>query len=182
MGKLTKISATAVAGAVLVGALAFTGSCGAADHPTQAPGPKPAPLTKDGLAAAITAYVQKDTQLKGGYFLFYDAADSEILALRLDQVHEDRVAHTGGEVYFACADLKRTLLTPEAAARFEKQKGDEVMYDLDFWLKRDEHGALRVTQIMVHEVAGKPRYEWHEEGGVWKQRQPTKAEDPEHPH
>ena len=109
-------------------------------------------------------------KLKGGYFLFYDPQDKKVLALRLDKVHRERVAHTGGEVYFACSDFRSfgSLELKEGGRAEFKQEGG-VIYDLDFWMKRDERG-LNVTQIMVHKVSGKPGYNWHEKEGVWKQK------------
>ncbi len=55
------------------------------------------------------------------------------------------------------------------ALKGSAKKGSSTVYDLDFWMKRDDRG-LHVTQIMVHKVAGKPRYTWHAEKGVWKRK------------
>lgn len=130
----------------------------AAEHPEHpASAAKPKPLTMDDVAVAIEGYIKDDTALKGGYFLYYDAAKKEVLMLALDKVHRERLAKTAADTYFACSDFK----TPEGK-----------VYDLDFWMKGTAEGQLKVTEIMVHKEAGKPRYNWVEEGGIWK-RQPV---------
>lgn len=163
------------------------------EHPTAAPEKtERQPLTKNQLADSIESYIQEDTELKGGYFLFYDRRDKKVLKLKLDHVHRERVSHTGSEVYFACSDLREHGTEKGEGSQTRaalKEKG--TLYDMDFWMKRDEDGDLHVTKIMVHKVAGKPRYEWYEVGGVWKQqpvsptsmepKQPKKPEHPEHP-
>ncbi len=126
------------------------------EHPTTAE-ETVKPLSTDELADAITTEVHRDTKLKGGHFLIYDKDQDEVLALQLDKVHRERVAHIGNDVYFVCAD-------------FKERRG--TMYDLDFWMKRDDKG-LHVNEITVHKVDGKARYNWSEERGVWK-RNPVK--------
>jgi hypothetical protein len=128
------------------------------EHPKQAaPAAKPEvkPLTLEQVANAIEGYIKDDTRLKGGYFLYYDAKNKEMLRLTLDKVHRDRLAQTAPATYFACSDFK----TPEGKA-----------YDLDFWIHEAPNGELKVTEIMIHKEAGKPRYNWIEEGGAWKQK------------
>jgi len=129
-----------------------------AEHPEKKEHPeagKKIAVTVADLAEAITAFVQKDTALKGGYFLVYDAEDKAPLLLTLDRVHTDRLSAVGAEKYFACADFK----TP-----------DGKLYDLDLFLAGADKGSLKVTEIAVHKEAGKERYTWYEEGGVWKKK------------
>jgi hypothetical protein len=110
------------------------------------------PVTMDALADAITAYIAQDAKLKGGYFLVYDAEEKKPLVLTLDKVHKDRLSGLGGGVYFACTDMKNA---------------DGVLYDLDFFMKGDaDH--LETTEVSVHKKAGKPRYGWKEDNGIWK--------------
>jgi hypothetical protein len=118
-----------------------------AEHPESAE-----EMTLDALADAIAGYIQHDSKLKGGYFLVYDTLEKKPLALRLEKVHKDRLATLGEGVYFACTDMKA---------------GDGTLYDLDFFMKRAEHGT-ETTEVAIHKKAGKPRYNWKEEGGVWK--------------
>ncbi len=108
-------------------------------------------VDKDVMAKAITDYINKDSQLKGGYFLFYDAKDKKPLALTLTKVHKDRLSQVGKNLYFACTDFK------EAGG---------TMYDLDFFMKNIDD-QLQVTDVKVHKQADKPRYTWHEKDGMW---------------
>ncbi len=133
----------------------------AAEHPMEhpqaaAPAQKSAakPVTLEDVAKAIENYAKDDAKLKGGYFLLYDDKTKQPLVLTLDKVHRDRLAQTAPGTFFACSDFK----TPEGK-----------LYDIDFWVKEGPGGELNITQIMIHKEAGKPRYNWVEEGGVWKQ-------------
>ncbi len=131
----------------------------AQEHPKEHPetGTKTAVTTAD-LAAAITDYVKKDTVLKGGHFLIFDAEVKAPLLLTLDRVHTDRLSAVGPGRYFACADFK----TP-----------DGKLYDLDLFLEGADKGSLRVTEITVHKAAGQESYTWHEEAGIWRKKPVT---------
>ncbi|HEX9652108.1 MAG TPA: hypothetical protein VGA99_00225 [bacterium] len=111
-------------------------------------------VTTESLAEAIAGYIKKDTALKGGYFCLYDANAKAPLALKLDKVHQDKLAKVNEGLYFACSDFKAT---------------DGKMYDLDFFMKATESG-LEVSEVMIHKEAGSPRYGWVEEGGVWTRK------------
>jgi hypothetical protein len=118
-----------------------------AEHPESAE-----KLTVDELADAIAAYIARDSQLKGGYFLVFDAVDKKPLMLKLEKVHKDRLSSLGGGVYFACTDMKAS---------------DGTLYDLDFFMK-GAGSRMETTEVAIHKKAGKPRYGWKEENGVWK--------------
>ena len=109
-------------------------------------------MTLDELADAITSYIAEDSKLKGGYFLVFDTLEKKPLALKLDKVHKERLAGLGDGVYFACTDMKAS---------------DGVMYDLDFFMKKNADG-IETTEVSIHKKSGKPRYGWKEESGVWK--------------
>ena len=117
-------------------------------------GEKEAGLTKETLSKVITEYVKKDTQLKGGYFLFYDQKTEKPLSLSLIKVHYDRLAMVRKGLYFACADFK----TP-----------DGRLYDIDIFMQESETG-LEVSEISIHKEDGKARYSWSEEKGIWKRK------------
>ena len=134
----------------------------------QPPVPRPAPpdapteavqdsLTAGELADAISAYIEDDADLKGGTFTLYDDIDKKALALTLVKVHDDRLASTGDNVYFACSDMK---------------SADGTLYDIDFFMTRDEDDELQTVEIAIHQKAGKPRYAWREEHGIWKRGKP----------
>jgi hypothetical protein len=124
------------------------------EHPSEHPTSEKASITKESLAAAITDYVNKESDLKGGYFLFFDKQQNKPLALALDKVHKDRLATLGDGVYFACADFKDT-------------GGD--MYDLDIFMK-DGTSGLEVSDISVHKKNGEARYDWVEKDGIWSKK------------
>ena len=128
------------------------------EHPDK-PGPKA--VTADELGRAIEDYVKNDTRLKGGFFLVYDPQEKKPLVLTLDKVHKDQLAAVEKGVYFACVD-------------FKSEGG--VVYDLDFLMKQGDAG-LNCSEILVHKVGGKPRYEWYqdEKDGLWKRRPPSTA-------
>lgn len=132
----------------------------AGEHPSEHPaneshGSDTKTIAKEDLAVAIEAYVKKDAALKGGYFLVYDGKAKKALVLTLVKVHKDRLSKVGDDVYFACADFK----TP----------GGKV-YDLDIFMKGHDKNHLVVTEVTVHKKAGKARYSWYEEKGVWKKK------------
>jgi len=126
----------------------------AQEHPSEHPTSEKATLSKEALADAITDYVNKESNLKGGYFLFFDKQQGKPLALTLDKVHKERLATLGGGVYFACADFKAI---------------DGDMYDLDIFMKENEHG-LAVTDISLHKKNGQARYIWVEKNGIWSKK------------
>lgn len=150
-----------------VALLATAGFVYAAEHPSEHPSGKmpmehmeehmgemqKPELTKEELAEAIRAYVEKESALKGGYFLVYDKIAGEPLVLSLKKVHKDRLATIGDGVYFACADF----VTPEGK-----------LYDLDIFMKGHDKGKLKVKKIKIHKEEGKERYTWYEENGIWK--------------
>jgi hypothetical protein len=156
---LTVRLVTSVLPAVL--AVFFTGAIIASaqehprEHPSEHPASKKAAVTKETLAAAITDYVNKESELKGGYFLFFDREQDKPLALRLDKVHQDRLSTLGDDVYFACAD-------------FEDTGGD--MYDLDIFMKKGTSG-FDVTDISLHKKNGEARYDWIEKDGIWSKQE-----------
>lgn len=96
---------------------------------------------------AILAYINKDIELKGGYFLIYDATDKLVRQLNFVRVHEDKLSYVKtDDAYFACSD-------------FVSAQADATKVDIDFWMKKDEHtGGLSVYKITIHKINGKPRY------------------------
>lgn len=118
------------------------------EHPTAA---KKSEITVDALAKGITDYVDKDSELKGGYFLVYDKQQGKPLALTLQKVHKDRLASLGDGIYFACADFSAT---------------DGNIYDVDVFMK-GKPDNLKVTDVSIHKKNGESRYDWVEKNGVW---------------
>jgi hypothetical protein len=116
------------------------------EHPEDA-----AAMTVEGLAEAITAYIENDSKLKGGYFLVFDGVDKKALQLKLVKVHQDKLASLGDSVYFACTDMKAS---------------DGTVYDVDFFMKDSGHGIM-TTEVSIHKKSGKARYGWKESDGIW---------------
>jgi len=149
--------------ASIVVALALASSVvWAQEHPKEHPehpkgGNEKAALTVAELAKAIDGYIRADAALKGGSFLVFDTADKKVLQLSLVKVHEDKLAHLGNDVYFACTDMKAA---------------DGVVYDLDFMMQSSADGDLHASEIVVHKKSGVPRYGWKEEQGIWKRVKP----------
>ncbi len=122
------------------------------EHPSQRMGEEM--LSKEDLAKAIKNFVDKDSKLKNGYFLFYDKEQNIPLALSLIKVHDDKLAKVSENTYFACADFRST---------------DNHKYDLDIFMKKTD-SELEATEISVHKKDGAARYQWVEEGGIWKRK------------
>lgn len=137
--------------AAMLALFAGTREVPAQEHPHEHPTSKKAELTKESLAEAIASYIEDDSELKGGFFLVYDKEQGKALALKLDKVHEDRLATLGNGNYFACADFNGT---------------DGSVYDLDVFMK-EKRGDLKVYDISVHKKDGEARYGWVEKDGVW---------------
>jgi hypothetical protein len=134
-------------------AVVFAGAMtvSAQEHPTS----KKSVLTNEALADAVTDYVKRETNLKGGYFLFFNSKQNMALALTLNNVHKERLATLGGGIYFACADFKSV---------------DDDTYDLDIFMKEDEHG-LEIYDIDLHKKNGQARYVWVEKKGIWSKKE-----------
>ena len=120
------------------------------EHPTEQT-EEQAGMTVDDLAEAIAGYIEKDSKLKGGYFLVYDGVDKKPLQLTLVKVHEDKLASLGDGLYFACTDMKAS---------------DGTLYDLDFFMMETDHG-MKTKEVAIHKKSGEPRYGWKESDGVW---------------
>jgi len=156
--------------AVIVAVVGFAGVSFAQEHPEhpkkmEHPKNAPAGVSKEDLAIAIEAYVHGEMEKGGGTWKVPDTEENTTLALSLSKVHNDKLAQTGPDVYFACADLKNE---------------DGHMYDLDVFMKGPDKDQLKVTEVTVHKKDGKERYTWEEEHGMWEKVQVGKSA--EHPH
>ena len=165
-----------LSGVISIFLLGMGQGCGDHEHPSEHPeGGESAALTKDVLADAVEAYVEKTAAQQGGYFTVVDDKTGEQLKLTLDKVHRERLSRVGPELYFACADFK----TPTGK-----------VYDLDVFMEGTSVDNLTFSKFDVHKEEGKERYTWYEEGGVWKTKpvgggveHPAEhpKEHPEHP-
>ncbi|MGE5247797.1 MAG: hypothetical protein ACM3L8_05575 [Verrucomicrobiota bacterium] len=127
------------------------------EHPAAAKSAGPE-IGKADLAAAITAYIHGEETKGGGAWKVQDPVDKTILHLTLIRVHDDKLARTAPETYFACADLKDVSGVP---------------YDLDVFMHGKNKDHLKVTEVTIHKKDGKERYTWAESNGIWK-KEPVK--------
>lgn len=146
-----------VAGLIAV-FLAAANSATAQEHPSgissQGQASRMSTVTKESLLKSITDYINKESKIQGGYFLYYDKAQDKPLALTLEDVHKDRFGDMGGGSYFACADFK--------------DKGGNT-YDMDIFMKQGKSG-LEASDVSVHKKNGEARYDWVEKDGIWSKK------------
>jgi hypothetical protein len=152
--------------AIILTAFSTVG-CKNREHPAEHPKEtaQKEQITKDELADAIESYVNKEASVHGGYFIAFDDKAGKELKLTLDKVHRKRLSRVGEDTYFACADFK----TPEGK-----------IYDLDVFMTGPDKDHLTFSKFMIHKEAGKERYTWYEEGGIWKTK-PVGVTIEEHP-
>jgi hypothetical protein len=122
------------------------------EHPTDK---KQAGLTKAELAAAIRTWVEKEAARNDGWLKVDDPVAGKTLQLKLEKVHDDRLSQVGPNTYFACADF------------VEK---DGTKYDIDVFMQGKTKDDLKETEVSVHKLNGKERYNWFEEDGTWKKK------------
>lgn len=151
---------------IIVAGLLFVG-CKKHEHPAEHPNEtaQKEQIAKDELADAVESYVKEQASEHGGYFIAFDDKAGKELKLTLDKVHRKRLSRVAEDTYFACADFK----TPEGK-----------MYDLDVFMTGPDKDHLAFSKFMVHKEAGKERYTWYEQGGVWKTKT-VEAPIEEHP-
>lgn len=130
----------------------------AQEHPTgmssQEHATKMSTVTKESLLKSITDYINKESKIQGGYFMYYDKMQDKPLALSLEDVHKDRFGDMGSGSYFACAD-------------FKDKSGDT--YDMDIFMKQGKSG-LEASDVSVHKKNGEARYDWVEKDGIWSKK------------
>ena len=125
-----------------------------------------AALTEAELADAIEAHVAAVAEEHGGTYPIEDPETDQTLSLELVRVHEERLARTAPNTYFACVDF--------AAA-------DGTVYDVDFFMTGTSAEDLEFEDFSIHKVNGEPRYTWYEEDEVWKKKPVGEEGEHEHP-
>lgn len=128
----------------------------AQEHPEHPKSKKEATgVSKTDLAAAIREWAEKGAAANGGWLKVDDPVQGKTLQLKLEKVHEERLAQVKPNEYFACADF------------VEK---DGTKYDIDVFMQGKTKADLKETEVSVHKVNGKERYTWFEENGLWKKK------------
>jgi hypothetical protein len=135
------------------------------EHPEEDEAAAPA-LTEAELADAIEAHVTAVAEENDGVYPLQDPETGETLNLELVKVHEERLARTAPDTYFACVDFAGP---------------DGTTYDVDFFMTGAAAEELAFEEFSIHKVDGVERYTWHEEDGVWTQK-PVGGEGGEHEH
>jgi hypothetical protein len=123
------------------------------EHPSEA---KAETVTKDAIAAAVTAHVMEEAKDNEGMFVVHDDVEDKDLSLTLDKVHKDRLSQISENEYFACAD-------------FKSKEG--AKYDLDFFLEGDSPDELEVKDVSIHKKNDIERYTWMEKDGKWEKKE-----------
>jgi len=143
------------------------------EHPTEHAKEMAPAITKADLSDAIRAHVDEVASENGGMYPLKDPKTGETLQLKLEKVHEERLARTAPDTYFACVDFGAP---------------DGTTYDVDFFMKGTEADDLAFQKFQIHKVNGEPRYTWYEEDGTWKTKpagedmeMEEEHEHPEHP-
>ncbi len=134
-------------------AILFLFLCARREHPEHPKeNLKPKQFSVADLEKAIKKNIAEQSKATNGIFEIYDPELKKTWKLTLVRVHTDRLSKVGPGMYFACVDMK-------------DPSGKTI--DVDFFL-RPKNGKLEMSDVTVHKVEGKPRYNWKEEKGFWK--------------
>jgi hypothetical protein len=110
-------------------------------------------VSKEAVGSAIKDWVAKDSKLKGGFFMVWDAETKKPLVLTLEKVHADKLCSLEDNAWFSCAE-------------FKDAEGGSCC--LDIVLRGENPKNLAASEVTVHKADGKERYQWKEDGGSWK--------------
>ncbi|MDP3804162.1 MAG: hypothetical protein Q8Q87_01265 [Candidatus Omnitrophota bacterium] len=107
-------------------------------------------LSAASVIKGIKSHIKNITAANAGVFPITDPVQKKALKLKLIKVHEDKVSYIKkDDAYFACTD-------------FKTEDGRE-MYDIDFWMKADKKGNLKVYETKIHKKDGKPRFTYRDD-------------------
>lgn len=107
-------------------------------------------LSAASVIKGIKSHIKNITAANAGLFAITDPVQKKALKLKLVRIHEDKVSYIKkDDAYFACTD-------------FKIEDGSE-MYDIDFWMKADKKGNLKVYQTKIHKKDGKPRFTYRDD-------------------
>ncbi len=119
-----------------------------AEHPgDEHPG---AVLSAADVIKGIKGHINNTTKANAGIFPIKDEVEAKDLKLKLIRIHEDKVSYLKkDDAYFACTD-------------FVTEDG-KTMYDLDFWMKKNNKGELEVYRTKIHKKDGTPRFTYKDD-------------------
>lgn len=102
---------------------------------------------------AFVRAVEKHVRAKkkeAGSFEVYDAVLGKTWKLKMKKIHKKRIARLSDDKFFACADFTTVGKKPRTEL------------DLDFFVTKTSDG-WNVDQVLVHKIAGRPRYNYNDE-------------------
>jgi hypothetical protein len=135
----------------IIAALALPAAVLAQEHPEHPKANAKHSYSIDELDKAITAEIVSAQDKNGGWYLLKDNTPDKTWKMKLDHVHRERLSKLDDTTYFACTDFK---------------SDDGHTVDVDFFMK-DNGKKLVMSDVTVHKVDGKPRYNWKEKDGYW---------------
>lgn len=97
------------------------------------------------IEEGIRAHIARETEAGEGYFTFRDGERE--LKLKLVRVHTEYLSNLAPGKFFACVDLADV-------------SGD--VFDVDFFLE-GKPGDMRVTELSLHKLNGRPFYSWKQQ-------------------
>lgn len=121
------------------------------EHPSDHPAGEQSDVTTKAISEAIEHHVKKSSKPSDGYFVVDDSEAKQLLYLKMDKIHKERLSAVKKDLYFACVDFTNK---------------DGKSYDIDFFLK-DSSSGLKVTETIIHKKEGKSRYNWEQKGDFW---------------
>jgi len=107
-------------------------------------------LTGQEVYKGVQAHIEEVLKKNNNLFPIFDDKTNQDLKLQFIKVHDDRVSiiepSNAGETrtYFACTDFK--------------DPATGTAYDLDFWIKIQQDGQLKVVGEKIHKSGGQPRF------------------------
>ncbi|MCH8902335.1 MAG: hypothetical protein IIA45_00225 [Bacteroidetes bacterium] len=110
------------------------------------------------LAKEITAYIQGEASLNGGYYRIKDGFTNTDIDLKLIKVRADEIKSINPTYHYLCADMVDR---------------NGVKYDVDIWMNGVRKGTMDPKAAIVHKVDGKPNIEYTIVSGFWR---PSKVE------
>ncbi len=115
---------------------------------------KPAgPLSAGDVRNAVSAYVERDMKLKGGFFLIYDAKYKRVWKL-----YEPRIGDT-------IRLLDKSTGVACVIATSGKSSTSRVL-DVDLFVSRSDEGEPVVSEIRVHKSDNRERYYFDDDNKI----------------
>ncbi|MBI4835024.1 MAG: hypothetical protein HY811_09445 [Planctomycetes bacterium] len=139
---------------------------GPGEHPgvkTEHPGMKEHPgekVTPEDVRKGINDYIKKDSELKGGYFLVYDAKEMKTWTLQLSKVHDWISLIKKEDAYFTCCDFTEICGECLIGKKHDIEKHHKM--DIDFWMKKDGK-KFEVFRIVIHKLDGAERHTYQDD-------------------